>query len=33
MSRDQRINDNWALIHAQDLALKHNQSLWAVFCL
>ncbi|MFP4237043.1 MAG: deoxyribodipyrimidine photo-lyase [Desulfonatronovibrio sp.] len=33
MSRDQRINDNWALIHAQDLALEQGQPLCAVFCL
>ncbi len=33
MSRDQRIDDNWALIHAQDLALEKERSLRIVFCL
>ncbi len=33
MSRDQRIDDNWALIHAQDLALAGGRSLRIVFCL
>lgn len=33
MQRDQRVNDNWALIHAQDLALKNNVKLIVVFCL
>lgn len=31
MSRDQRVEDNWALIYAQDLAQKHNRSLMVVF--
>jgi deoxyribodipyrimidine photo-lyase len=33
MSRDQRVHDNWALLFAQDLALKHNSPLGVVFCL
>ncbi|MBD3155569.1 MAG: deoxyribodipyrimidine photo-lyase [Candidatus Aenigmarchaeota archaeon] len=33
MSRDQRMNDNWALIHSQNLALKKNVPLVVVFCL
>jgi deoxyribodipyrimidine photo-lyase len=33
MSRDQRISDNWALIHAQHLALQHKKPLFVVFCL
>jgi deoxyribodipyrimidine photo-lyase len=33
MSRDQRINDNWALIFAQELAIKQKTSLAVVFCL
>ena len=33
MSRDQRIEDNWALIYAQNEAIKHNVSLIIVFCL
>jgi deoxyribodipyrimidine photo-lyase len=33
MSRDQRVNDNWALIHAQEIARKHNVPLAVVFCL
>jgi deoxyribodipyrimidine photo-lyase len=32
MSRDQRIDYNWALIHAQDLALAGNMPLRVVFC-
>ena len=31
MSRDQRINDNWALLFAQQLALEKNRSLAVVF--
>lgn len=31
MRRDQRVNDNWALIHAQELALKNNSQLHVVF--
>jgi deoxyribodipyrimidine photo-lyase len=33
MSRDQRVNDNWALIYAQELALKYNAPLVVAFCL
>ena len=33
MSRDQRIMNNWALIHAQDLALHASRPLRIVFCL
>ena len=33
MSRDQRVNDNWALLYAQELAEKYNGSLSVAFCL
>lgn len=33
MSRDQRIADNWALLHAQEIALAHKQPIMVVFCL
>ncbi|NCC96168.1 MAG: deoxyribodipyrimidine photolyase [Synergistales bacterium] len=33
MSRDQRARDNWALLHAQDLALEMGRALEVVFCL
>ncbi|XP_020506625.2 CPD photolyase isoform X1 [Labrus bergylta] len=33
MSRDQRVQDNWALIHAQQLAVKENLPLHICFCL
>ena len=33
MSRDQRVQDNWALYHAQALAKKHGVGLSVVFCL
>lgn len=33
LSRDQRVQDNWALLSAQDLALKNRQPVVAVFCL
>ncbi|XP_053738519.1 CPD photolyase [Synchiropus splendidus] len=33
MLRDQRVQDNWALIHAQKLALKENLPLHICFCL
>jgi deoxyribodipyrimidine photo-lyase len=33
MSRDQRIRDNWALLFAQELALKERLQLAVVFCL
>jgi deoxyribodipyrimidine photo-lyase len=33
MSRDQRAHDNWALLFAQEMALKQKASLGVVFCL
>jgi len=33
MSRDQRTKDNWALIYAQELALRQKAPLVVVFCL
>ena len=33
MSRDQRVNDNWALLYAQSLAIEYQVPLIAVFCL
>jgi deoxyribodipyrimidine photo-lyase len=33
MSRDQRVRDNWALLHAQELALRHRSPLAVVCCL
>ncbi|MGD8371811.1 MAG: deoxyribodipyrimidine photo-lyase [Syntrophobacterales bacterium] len=33
MSRDQRVNDNWALLFAQELALENNVPLGVVFSL
>ena len=33
MSRDQRVNDNWALLFAQETARKKNQKLVVIFCL
>lgn len=33
MSRDQRVQDNWALLYAQKLALKQNQPLYVCFSL
>ncbi|KAI3374397.1 hypothetical protein L3Q82_006224 [Scortum barcoo] len=33
MSRDQRVQDNWALIYAQRLAVKENLPLHVCFCL
>ena len=33
MSRDQRINDNWALLFAQEIAIKKKQPLIVIFCL
>lgn len=33
MSRDQRVQDNWALLYAQELALALGQPLAVVFCL
>ena len=32
MSRDQRVDDNWALLYAQSKALEMNQGLVVVFC-
>jgi len=33
MSRDQRVNDNWALLYAQELAKERKVPLAVVFCL
>lgn len=33
MSRDQRVEDNWALLYAQELAKKHESNFAVVFCL
>ncbi len=33
MSRDQRVEDNWALIYAQTIALERKKPLIVVFCL
>jgi deoxyribodipyrimidine photo-lyase len=33
MRRDQRAADNWALLHAQDVALAHDAPLAVAFCL
>ena len=33
MSRDQRTNDNWALLFAQELAIKQKTPLAVIFCL
>jgi deoxyribodipyrimidine photo-lyase len=33
MSRDQRVNDNWALLYAQEIALDHKSPLIVAFCL
>ncbi len=33
MSRDQRVHDNWALLKAQEVALRHRKGLAIVFCL
>ena len=33
MQRDQRTNDNWALLHAQELAISMHQPLIVAFCL
>ena len=33
MSRDQRTSDNWALLHAQQIALQTKQPLAVIFCL
>lgn len=33
MSRDQRVNDNWALLYAREQAKKHNVNFVVAFCL
>jgi deoxyribodipyrimidine photo-lyase len=33
VSRDQRMSDNWALLYAQDLAIRYNKPLFVFFCL
>jgi deoxyribodipyrimidine photo-lyase len=33
MSREQRVSDNWALLHARNLALENRVGLAVVFCL
>jgi deoxyribodipyrimidine photo-lyase len=33
MNRDQRVQDNWALVYAQEMALTKNQPLVVLFCL
>ena len=33
MSRDQRVEDNWALLYAQELALQMKAPLAVIFCL
>lgn len=33
MSRNQRVEDNWALLYAQSLGLKNSKPLHVVFCL
>lgn len=33
MSRDQRVADNWALLYAQELAMRHNTTFSVVFCI
>jgi len=33
MSRDQRVRDNWALLHAQQMAVSSRKPLIVVFCL
>jgi deoxyribodipyrimidine photo-lyase len=33
MSREQRVKDNWALLHAQELAIDRKAPLLVVFCL
>ena len=33
MSRDQRVNDNWALLYAEELAQKRDLPMAVVFCL
>ncbi len=33
MSRDQRVHDNWALLYAQELAMRNDVTLTVIFCL
>ena len=33
MQRDQRVNDNWALLHAIELSVKNQFPLYVIFCL
>jgi len=33
MQRDQRVQDNWAMVYAQKMALEHKVPLMVVFCL
>ena len=33
MSRDQRVQDNWALLHARQLADEHGVGLSVAFCM
>lgn len=33
MSRDQRVEDNWALLYAQELAITRKEPLFVAFCL
>lgn len=33
MSRDQRVHDNWALLYAQEAAVREKSPLAVVFCL
>lgn len=33
MSRDQRVEDNWALLYAQELSIQHKTPLVVIFCL
>ena len=33
MSRDQRVQDNWALIKASNIAMEHQRPLGIIFCL
>ncbi len=33
MNRDQRVQDNWAMLYAQKLALQERLPLHVVFCL
>lgn len=33
MSRDQRVQDNWALLYAQDVAARHGVPLFICFCI